>query len=283
MILPRSIKQKLQWWVAVIFVLTGTAGWMGIWGLLYIARGSQSLTGEGVERAQRAGQLEADLAGVRRAEVEWLAASEPTERRAAGRRWVLSLGAVRADLPELSAAVSAAKQRELTDAQHRALSALQETVGRVDAGEPVAAVRSSAMAEYGRALTALEAGSHLMTARAFTAVSAESSVLSGWISRLVLGLFVTVLICQIFSAWAGWELSRSVSGELNGLKESAERISMGDLASEVKVTTKDTEIVALGEALDRLRVSLSKAMERLARKSGAVKPAPAPAATPADT
>ncbi len=282
MILPRSIKQKLQWWVAVIFVLTGTAGWMGIWGLLYIARGSQSLTGEGVERAQRAGQLEADLAGVRRAESEWLAASEPSERREAGARWASSLASVRPKLDRLSDAASAEQLRELTDAQNRAVTELRATVGRVDAGEPVAAVRSSAMAEYGRALTALEAGSHLMTARAFTAVSAESSVLSGWISRLVLGLFITVLICQIFSAWAGWELSRSVSGELNGLKESAERISMGDLASEVKVTTKDTEIVALGEALDRLRVSLSKAMERLARKSAAAKPAFAPAAPPAD-
>jgi HAMP domain-containing protein len=272
MILPKSIKQKLQWWVVVIFVLTGTAGWMGIWGLLYISRSSQSVTGEGVEQARRAGQLEADLAAVRRGESAWLAASTATERGEEGARWATALTSLRGSLERMRPAASAEQLRELRDAHTRAVTELRTTVRRVDAGEPFPAVRTSSFAAYDSALASLEAGTRLMTDRAFTAVSAQSSKLYGWIQSLQLGLFIVVALCQVFSAWAGWSLSRSVSGELNGLKESAERISMGDLASEVKVATTDAEIVALGAALDRLRVSLSKAMERLARKPGAARP-----------
>ena len=86
-------------------------------------------------------------------------------------------------------------------------------------------------------------------------------------------LFVLVFLCQGFSAWAGWKLSKTLTNELNALTESAEKISMGDLKSEVTVDTDDVEIVALGEALDRLRVSLGKAMDRLAKRTAAARPA----------
>ena len=133
MVLPRSIKSKLRLWVVVIFVLTGTAGWMGIWGLLYIQSG----------------------------------------------------------------------------AHYESIWALQAA------------------------------------------------------------LFILVLLCQGFSAWAGWQLSRTLTTELNMLKEYAEKISRGDLKSEVKMAGSDSEIVAVGEALDRLRVSLGKAMDRLTKRSAA--------------
>lgn len=93
---------------------------------------------------------------------------------------------------------------------------------------------------------------------------------------LQLALFVLVLLCQGFSAWAGWQFSRTLTGELNALKESAEKISMGDLKSAVTVRTTDVEIVALGQALDRLRVSLGKAMERLARRPSPSQAPPPP-------
>ncbi len=278
MIQPRSIKQKLQWWVVVIFVLTGTAGWMGIWGLLYISRGSQSVTGEGVERAQRAGQLEGELADVRRGETAWLATGDADSRRAQGARWASALIAMGSGIERMtpSDVVSPAQLRDLRGAYARAVAALRSTVERVDAGSTLDEVRPTSYAEYGRSLSALEGTTRAMTGRAFAAVSAQSNRLYGWIFRLQSGLFVTVLICQLFSAWAGWQLSRSLSGELNGLKESAERISMGDLTSEVQVETADLEIVELGHALDRLRVSLGKAMDRLSKRGAAARHASNP-------
>lgn len=144
MIQPKSIKSKLKMWVIIIFVLTGTAGWAGIWGLFYFQNGGHSQ----------------DI----------------------------------------------------------------------------------------------------------------------WMLQAI--LFVLVLACQGFSAWAGWKVSKSLTSELNTLKEFAEQISMGDLKTEVKVDTTDSEIVAVGEALDRLRVSLAKAMERLSRRTGT--PAPAAVETPAE-
>jgi len=147
---PRSIKSKLKWWVVIIFVLTGTAGWAGIWGLFYI---SSRITG--------------------------------------------------------------------------------------------------------------------LSGPALGGVATQTAQIHEWILALQVALFVTVLLCQAFSAWAGWHLSRSLTSELNALKESAERISLGDLKSEVNVATADVEIVAVGEALDRLRVSLGKAMDRLAAKRAA--------------
>ncbi|MEI8259562.1 MAG: HAMP domain-containing protein, partial [Deltaproteobacteria bacterium] len=251
----------------------------------YISRGSQSVTGEGVERAQHAGQLEADLAAVRRGESAWHATSDAGQRRAQGSRWATSLTVIGASIEHMTAssAASGAQLRDLRDAYTRAVAAQRTTVERVDAGDAIVDVQPASFAAYDRALTTLESGAHAMTGRAFAAVSAQSNLLYGWIFRLQSGLFVVVLICQVFSAWAGWTLSKSLSGELNGLKESAERISMGDLTSEVKVATGDTEIVALGEALDRLRVSLAKAMERLTRRGAAAAPRHASNPPPAHT
>ncbi|MBI4953888.1 MAG: methyl-accepting chemotaxis protein [Myxococcales bacterium] len=278
MIRPRSIKRKLQWWVVVIFVLTGTAGWAGIWGLLYISQTTKEVSGKHVERAQQSGVLETDLAAARRVERDWLLETEAGKRAEQGGKLGSALGALGPSLEALRAKATdteaASAVDELRGAHERLMSAWPALAEAVNSGKPWADVRPGAYAEFDKRLSELEAKSHALTAGAFGAIKGQTDRLYDWIWILQIALFATVLVCQVFSAWAGWQLSRTLTGELNALKDNADRISMGDLKNEVKVATTDVEIVALGEALDRLRVSLGKAMDRLAKRSAQPQPQP---------
>jgi methyl-accepting chemotaxis protein len=134
------------------------------------------------------------------------------------------------------------------------------------AGTGVIEVRSGPYAEYEKRVAELEKQAASVTDGAIGAVKGQTAAVYERIKILGLGLFATVLLCQLFSAWAGRQLSKTLTSELNSLRDNAERISLGDLKNAVTVSTTDIEIVEVGEALDRLRVSLSKAMERLAAK-----------------
>lgn len=151
--------------------------------------------------------------------------------------------------------------------------------GAIDTGpaKPFTEVQTGAYAEHQRRVAELEKQVNAVADSAFGNVKVQTGKLYDWNWLLQIALFFTVALTQGFSAWAGWKLSKTVVGELSALKQNAENISMGDLKNEVTVATNDAEIVALAEALDRLRVSLGKAMDRLAAKRAAATNAAKPA------
>lgn len=74
-------------------------------------------------------------------------------------------------------------------------------------------------------------------------------------------LILTLLLVLLIAFLAG----RSIVKPINELTEIAERMSMGELSIEIKVTSKD-EIGQLAEAIRRMQTSLSMAIERLRRR-----------------
>jgi methyl-accepting chemotaxis protein len=278
MIRLRSIKAKLQSWVVVIFVLTGTAGWTGIWGLLYISKTTKELSGEQVQRAEDATAIEADLAEARRIDREyWLAvamgdaAKQKQESHKLAAAWAGVGGHIKEIRDHAGRGAGALDGMATAHVQVVASwSAIETTPAK-----PFVELQGNLYADYERRVAELEKHVKGIADEAFKSVKVQTGKLYDWIWVLQVALFLTVAICQGFSAWAGWTLSKTLTGELNALRDSAEKISMGDLKSEVKVATEDAEIIAVGEALDRLRVSLGKAMDRLAARRGgaAAKPA----------
>jgi methyl-accepting chemotaxis protein len=270
MVRLRSIKAKLQSWVVVIFVLTGTAGWAGIWGLLYISRTTKDISNEQVKRAEVAAAIEADIAAARRIDRDfWLAVavSDPGKQKAEAAKLTAAWAGVGEHIRQVGDSTGKGAFAGPTSAHIQVAGAW----GAVEAavGKPFAELQNTVYADYERRVGDLEKQVRAISDASFGGVKVGTDKLYDWIWVLQVALFLTVAVCQGFSAWAGWQLSRTLTGELNALRESAEKISMGDLKTEVKVATEDAEIVAVGEALDRLRVSLGKAMDRLATRRGA--------------
>ncbi|MBL7092620.1 HAMP domain-containing protein [candidate division KSB1 bacterium] len=74
--------------------------------------------------------------------------------------------------------------------------------------------------------------------------------------------FIFVIIA---SALLSFFLSRNMSRAIISLTEAADAISLGDFSKAVTATTKD-EIGDLAQAVERMRVSLQKALERLKKR-----------------
>jgi len=77
---------------------------------------------------------------------------------------------------------------------------------------------------------------------------------------LIVGIFA-IIIGTFLSLFLGQSMSRPIVS----LTEAADAISLGDLSKPVTVNTKD-EIGDLAKSIDRMRMSLQKAMERLKRR-----------------
>jgi len=278
---PKSIRRKLQGWVIVVFVLTGAAGWAGIWGLFWLSGETRALASTDVAAAEGFVTLERKLVDARAetAELRALLAlpapaaitaedgtvtqPPPPSAVAAATRlsdaWLL----VEPAFQQISARPEAAALVAARAEQQGALEAL------VAAARAEGAAREGArgkLAAYDATADALLGAVRGASSATFQGAELRAERVSDGISLLQAVLFATVAICQLFSAWAGWQLARTLGAQLGELKESAERISMGDLASEVKLVGADEELHEVGEALDRLRVSLAKAMERLAAR-----------------
>lgn len=284
MIQPKSIRRKLQGWVVIVFLLTGTAGWSGIWGLFYLSGESKALATTDVARVEKLVALQQKVAVARHAELALRVAvasirapapigtaedgtplpppPQPSLTPEATRladAWLL----VDPALDVLKSTPDGAPLAQLHDEVAASLAALVTTARE---GRPTAEGWSAPIASYEAKAAALEARTDELAGASFAAIGVRTDKVADGMSLLQAILFATVLVCQLFSAWAGWELARTLAAQLSELKESAERISMGDLKSEVKIEGADVEIHEVGEALDRLRVSLAKAMERLAGK-----------------
>lgn len=323
-----SIRKKLQLWVVAIFVLTGTAGWAGIWGLFYISGASRDAGERPLERARLLGRMQTEIAAARGLEHGTLALAAPVTPPAPA--------AVLPDAPTPGAARDVAKEREAAEAaraeaeratvaaREAHVAALAAATAKREAhakalrnawakvAATLAAMREAgtdptgtallerthaevatsvealaqglvagrtpdeldqgAFAEYDQRRARLDEAAAALADDALTSVRSESSGVLELIGVLQIVLFVTVALAQAFSAWAGWRLSRSLSSQLTALKDFAERISLGDLKSEVKIDAADSEVVEVGAALDRLRVSLAKAMERLTARRAAAHP-----------
>jgi len=75
----------------------------------------------------------------------------------------------------------------------------------------------------------------------------------------VAGFTIAAAILGVALAW--WVI-RSVTRPVRRLVEVADNISMGDLDMPIEVTSRD-EIGELQESIERMRVSLKTALERL--------------------
>jgi methyl-accepting chemotaxis protein len=272
MIRPQSIKQKLKGWVAIIFVLTGTAGWAGIWGLLYLSKSTKELTGEQVQRADEAGAVRAEVAAARQLDRDFLlgvALNDAPKAKDAAARTTIAWNDIGNHVKQLKASAKG-ETLDAIEAEHgRVVQAWAGVISAANGGKALPELRTGAYADYEKRVGELEGHARAIADGSFGAVRAQMGKIFDWIWLLQVFLFVTVGICQGFSAWAGWKLSKSLTSELAALKDSAEKISMGDLKNEVKIDTTDIEIIEVGQALDRLRVSLGKAMDRLAAKRAA--------------
>ncbi len=284
MIQVKSIRRKLQGWVVIVFLLTGTAGWSGIWGLFYLSGETKALATTDVSRVEKLVSLQRRVDDARHAELALrvaiasirppapaalaedgtpLPVAPPVALTAEATRLADAWLLVDPALKELGASADGAALAQLHEELSTALAGLVTTARE---GRPTAEGWAAPVAAYEAKAFALEARSDELAASSFATIGARTDKVADGMSLLQAVLFATVLVCQLFSAWAGWELARSLAAQLGELKESAERISMGDLKSEVKIDGADVEIHEVGEALDRLRVSLAKAMERLAGK-----------------
>jgi methyl-accepting chemotaxis protein len=73
------------------------------------------------------------------------------------------------------------------------------------------------------------------------------------------------IVAAILGVALAWWVIRSVTGPVRRLVEVADHISMGDLDMSIKVTSRD-EIGELQESIERMRVSLKTAIERLKKQ-----------------
>jgi len=102
------------------------------------------------------------------------------------------------------------------------------------------------------------------------ALLARGSEGQGWDAKLArllcLGSWQTPrLAVVVFGALAALSLSRGVRGAILYLLRATDRISHGDFEREVELK-RDDELGQIARAVERMRVSLREAMERLRRK-----------------
>ncbi len=98
-----------------------------------------------------------------------------------------------------------------------------------------------------------------------TVVGMSSEVISGRVaSTLITTLLASTLPVILAILLALW-LSRTITNNVLRLVKAADRISLGELNEPVGLKTND-ELNELGEALERMRVSLQESLERLRRR-----------------
>ncbi len=73
------------------------------------------------------------------------------------------------------------------------------------------------------------------------------------------------IAAAILGVTLAWWVIRSVTRPVRRLVEVADNISMGDLDTSIEVTSRD-EIGELQESIERMRVSLKTALERLKKQ-----------------
>jgi HAMP domain-containing protein len=89
---------------------------------------------------------------------------------------------------------------------------------------------------------------------------------AGHIQTRTLFLMIGFTIAAaILGGALAWGITRSVTRPVHRLVEAADNISMGDLDMSIEVTSRD-EIGELQESIERMRVSLKTALERLKRQ-----------------
>jgi len=88
----------------------------------------------------------------------------------------------------------------------------------------------------------------------------QSDLVNSDLITIIVGL-IAVILGSIFAA----ALGKGISKPVVELTKAADAISMGKIDTAIEVETKD-EINELAQAIERMRKSLKKAMERLAKK-----------------
>ena len=79
-------------------------------------------------------------------------------------------------------------------------------------------------------------------------------------ARVLGALLLAVTLCV--TLFLAFSLSRTLVQPIRNLTEAAGQMSLGDLDREIVVSGKD-ELSLLAQALDRMRVSMKMAMDRL--------------------
>ncbi len=117
--------------------------------------------------------------------------------------------------------------------------------------------------------TPLEVAAYPITRDANTIGTAVVGMSSQAISSRVQGTLITTLIAStlpvILAVLIAMLLARSITTNVIRLVKAADRISLGQLEEPVGLRTND-ELNELGEALERMRVSLQESLERLRRR-----------------
>ena len=117
--------------------------------------------------------------------------------------------------------------------------------------------------------TPLEVAAYPITRDANTIGTAVVGMSSQAISSRVQGTLITTLIAStlpvILAVLIAMLLARSITTNIIRLVKAADRISLGQLEEPVGLRTND-ELNELGEALERMRVSLQESLERLRRR-----------------
>ncbi len=80
-----------------------------------------------------------------------------------------------------------------------------------------------------------------------------------------IGSLIPLILSIIIGAVLSYFLGRSMTRSIVSLTETAEAISLGDFSRSITATTKD-EIGDLAHAVERMRMSLEKAMDRLRKR-----------------
>ncbi len=88
----------------------------------------------------------------------------------------------------------------------------------------------------------------------------QSDLVNSDLITIIVGL-IAIILGSIFAA----ALGKGISKPVVQLTKAADAISMGKIDTAIEVETKD-EINELAQAIERMRKSLKKAMERLAKK-----------------
>lgn len=99
----------------------------------------------------------------------------------------------------------------------------------------------------------------------YVRIGMRKSYIDAEIEKTIFWVLITIGASVIFSVILAYLLVNSITKPIVSLTESADKVSMGNLSSNVQIDRRD-EIGDLGEAIERMRESLKAAIERLRKQ-----------------
>ncbi len=164
------------------------------------------------------------------------------------------------DLQDMSVTLVLAKDKKVISASDpRALGvAIQSTL---DEGKPTAVSNTLLGNTYKTAFAPIKDPSDL-TIIGYIGVGVRESYFSQVFNTTLLIIAIVTGVSLVLGIGIAFYLSQLLTKPILQLTEAANRISLGELDEPIVVTTGD-EIGELGESLERMRISLKQAIERL--------------------